>query len=208
MHSGWLETRPTLLAALAALAACGKGHGGSVMPEGIDLSDDSGNPPSDATPLDGTSMDAQAPDSLAGQSASSDGANDDATDESEGRTNRGANDAGVADHASSDATLDAAAKACGVSTCHAGQACVLVVGGPAPRCVSPVDGGCPEGLVLVAACVVPTSQTTVTPGCSDPPPAGACVNLPDGCADPCACYCTRRGGTCMVMPEFLWCGLP
>jgi hypothetical protein len=86
---------------------------------------------------------------------------------------------------------DAAADAnqsCGDTTCHSGQACVMSAGAYIRPCMAPVDGGCPLGLVPVAACdegYLPA----LSPGCIDPPPTPSCVDIPDACDDLCNCVC-------------------
>jgi hypothetical protein len=98
---------------------------------------------------------------------------------------------------------DAAADAnqsCGDTTCHSGQACVMSAGAYIRPCTAPVDGGCPLGLVPVAACgegYLPA----LSPGCIDPPPTPSCVDIPDACDDLCNCVChapCRATGTSYV----------
>jgi hypothetical protein len=108
-----------------------------------------------------------------------------------------------------DAGVDAGGQSCGSTSCHSGQACVLYSGGPAPRCQAPGDGGCPTGLVSTNSCYDPATGVQRTPGCTDPPPAPGCVDLPDGCSDVCACVCgTAGGGGCSVTSLYVLCARP
>lgn len=108
-----------------------------------------------------------------------------------------------------DAALDAGEQSCGSGTCHSGQACVLRSGGPALLCQAPGDGGCPPGLMPSTSCYDPSTGLQRNPGCTTPVPAPACVNVPNGCSDLCACVCpTGGGGTCSLTPAYLLCALP
>ena len=49
------------------------------------------------------------------------------------------------DASSADAAQDVGGQACGSTTCHSGQACVLVIGGPAPQCQAAGTGAVPQG---------------------------------------------------------------
>jgi len=107
-----------------------------------------------------------------------------------------------------DGALDAGGKSCGKTSCHSGQACVLRGGGPVPRCEPAADAGCSLGLVYTDSCY---SQVygQVSPGCADPTPAPACVDLPDACSDLCGCLCPSfGGGGCTVTPEYVLCSYP
>jgi hypothetical protein len=120
-------------------------------------------------------------------------------------------DGALADQASADApdaAEDAPGNACGDAACQPGQACVLITGGPAPRCQATEDGGCPAGLVYASFCS--SSGVQLSPGCTDPPPAPGCVDLADGCTDLCACLCGSPGGSaCSVIPgQYVMCARP
>ena len=108
-----------------------------------------------------------------------------------------------------DGAVDAGGQSCGSTSCHSGQACVLYSGGPAPRCQAPGDGGCPTGLVSTSSCYDPSTGVQRTPGCTEPPPAPGCVDLPDGCSDVCACVCgSPGGGGCSVTSLYVSCARP
>jgi hypothetical protein len=117
-------------------------------------------------------------------------------------------DAGLDVASAVDAELDAATPSCGNSICHSGQTCLLVMPGPAPRCLPLVDGGCSEGLVQVATCgggYLPPQS----PGCTDPRPTPYCADIPDGCGDLCDCLCpSLGGGGCMMTFEYMACAYP
>jgi hypothetical protein len=107
-----------------------------------------------------------------------------------------------------DTAGDAGSQSCGSTTCHSGQACVLVSPGPVPRCQAPVDGGCPFGLVYAAFCgggYLPA----LSPGCTDPAPAPFCRDLPDGCDGLCDCACPLNPPSgCTVTPAYVLCAYP
>ena len=106
-----------------------------------------------------------------------------------------------------DVAPDTGGQNCGNTTCYSGQACVLSSGGPAPRCLPPVDGGCDFGLVLTNYCDSYSGQ--FSPGCTDPIWRPGCVDLPDACSDLCGCIChSGGGGGCIVTPEYVLCSYP
>ena len=108
-----------------------------------------------------------------------------------------------------DAARDAGGPSCGNSTCHSGQACVLILPGMVPPCQPLPDGGsCPAGLVQTASCgggyLPPFS-----PGCTQPAPTPACVDVPDGCSGLCDCLCHEGGGAgCYAGAGYLTCAMP
>ncbi|HVU02690.1 MAG TPA: hypothetical protein VHE30_13105 [Polyangiaceae bacterium] len=85
---------------------------------------------------------------------------------------------------------DAGAPDCGGSTCGAAELCIhppTSVGGPAPECVPPVDGGaCPPGTAYQAFCVGSASG-----GCVQVyvPPPPYCAGIPAGCGATVDCSC-------------------
>jgi len=106
-----------------------------------------------------------------------------------------------------DVAPDTGGQNCGNTTCYSGQACVLSSGGPAPRCLPPVDGGCDFGLVLTNYCDSYSGQ--FSPGCTDPTWSPGCVDLPDACSDLCGCICPPGGGGgCIVTTEYVLCSYP
>jgi len=113
------------------------------------------------------------------------------------------------DGGSVDAAGDAGGQSCGNSTCHSGQACVLILPGVIPQCLPLPDGGsCPAGLVQTAYCgggYLPPSS----PGCTQPAPTPACVDVPNGCSDPCDCICHVGGGAgCYAGAGYWTCAMP
>ena len=108
-----------------------------------------------------------------------------------------------------DAAREGGGQSCGSTTCHSGQACALVSGGPAPLCQALGDGGCPPGLVYAASCYDPGRGVQVIPGCTEPAPGPGCVDIPNACSDLCDCLCLARGGGgCVVTSSYLLCGYP
>jgi hypothetical protein len=118
-------------------------------------------------------------------------------------------DAGQDGPSAVDAAPEGGSQSCGSTTCHFGQACALVSGGPAPLCQALGDGGCPPGLVYAASCYDPGRGVQVIPGCTEPAPGPGCVDIPDACGDLCDCLCLARGGGgCVVTSAYLLCGYP
>jgi hypothetical protein len=82
---------------------------------------------------------------------------------------------------------------CGNTVCATAQLCVrpTCVGGTAPPCLPPLDGGaCPAGLVYASSCVpgLPERGSGCTlPRCVDPPPF--CIDLPAACGTNPTCAC-------------------
>ena len=112
-----------------------------------------------------------------------------------------------------DAGADLSGQPCGDAACSSNQACAQVGGGPQPPCVAPTDAGTSpddifQGLVLVPSCSQ-TGGSYHQPGCTTPPPTPRCYDLPDGCADYCACACPARGGGgCYPGPGYFFCSYP
>ena len=82
---------------------------------------------------------------------------------------------------------------CGSSTCAAGQLCIrpTCVGGTAPPCLPPLDGGaCPTGLTYASPCIpglLERGSGCTLPRCVDPPPF--CIDLPAACGAKPTCGC-------------------
>ncbi len=110
-----------------------------------------------------------------------------------------------------DPAVDLAAQTCGdAAACGSGQACVLMGGGPVPRCLAQDDGGaCGFGLVPVDSCSS-YGGAAFRPGCTDPLPTPQCRGLADGCGDPCSCVCPAGtvGGGCYQGSGYTICSAP
>ena len=119
-------------------------------------------------------------------------------------------DAGQDATSAGDLAVNTGGQPCGNSTCSTAQTCVLFSGGPAPLCQAVGDGGCPPGLVHTASCFNPSTGTQVSPGCTEPPSAPGCKDIPAGCSDLCTCLCPSAtgGGSCTLTSAYLYCAYP
>jgi hypothetical protein len=88
-----------------------------------------------------------------------------------------------------------------------GQMCgdrqVCVHHGTTNLCQAEADGGCPAGLLPVAACFDPASGAKVSPGCA----SRGCADIPAGCTTLCDCLCYAHGAeSCdVVSPLYVAC---
>jgi hypothetical protein len=114
----------------------------------------------------------------------------------------------TADAPEPDVTIDAG-QPCGDAACGAGQACVLITGGPVPPCEPPNDAGiCPSGLVQVSSCTGYGAAVDRRPGCSMQQPRPTCYTLPDACSDVCSCVCGGGGLGCHWTGAYFTCTMP